>query len=214
VKANKKNKVKGELQTSAWTPRKLNPKEEKAMDDAAVRMSQRLPHWKQTGPTEWTREGHVVDHMISSMVATGCNDVTLADAICFSAANAMGSKSGGFTKELSCLTRFLTGIQPADELEAILISQFFVCSNVANKFLRKSVLCTDPEVSGRYVEKATKLQRTMLATVETLNRHRGKGQQKVTVEHVTVNAGGQAMVVGAISATNPSAGGDGSKNGG
>ena len=30
--------------------------------------------------------------------------------------------------------------------------------------------------------------------MEALNRHRGKGQQKVTVEHVTVNAGGQAIV--------------------
>ena len=33
--------------------------------------------------------------------------------------------------------------------------------------------------------------------LEALNRHRGKGQQKVTVEHVTVNAGGQA-IVGAV----------------
>ena len=30
--------------------------------------------------------------------------------------------------------------------------------------------------------------------LEALNRRRGKGQQKVTVEHVTVNAGGQAVV--------------------
>jgi hypothetical protein len=30
--------------------------------------------------------------------------------------------------------------------------------------------------------------------LEALNRYRGKGQQKVTVEHVTVNAGGQAIV--------------------
>jgi hypothetical protein len=29
---------------------------------------------------------------------------------------------------------------------------------------------------------------------EALNRHRGKGQQKVTVEHVHVHAGGQAVV--------------------
>src|SRR5215467_9650868 len=28
----------------------------------------------------------------------------------------------------------------------------------------------------------------------TLNRHRGKGQQKVTVEHVHMHAGGQAVV--------------------
>jgi hypothetical protein len=33
--------------------------------------------------------------------------------------------------------------------------------------------------------------------VEALQRYRGKGQQKVTVEHVHVNAGGQA-IVGAV----------------
>jgi hypothetical protein len=33
-----------------------------------------------------------------------------------------------------------------------------------------------------------------LTLVEALNRHRGKGQQKVTVEHVHVHAGGQAVV--------------------
>ena len=30
--------------------------------------------------------------------------------------------------------------------------------------------------------------------VAALNKHRGKGQQKVTVEHVNVHAGGQAVV--------------------
>jgi hypothetical protein len=30
--------------------------------------------------------------------------------------------------------------------------------------------------------------------LEALNRHRGKGQQKVTVEHVHVHEGGQAIV--------------------
>ena len=30
--------------------------------------------------------------------------------------------------------------------------------------------------------------------LEALNKHRGKGQQKVTVEHVHVHQGGQAIV--------------------
>jgi hypothetical protein len=30
--------------------------------------------------------------------------------------------------------------------------------------------------------------------LDALNRHRGKGQQKVTVEHVHVHSGGQAIV--------------------
>ena len=39
-----------------------------------------------------------------------------------------------------------------------------------------------------------KLLRTFAAQVEALQRYRGKGQQKVTVEHVHVHAGGQAVV--------------------
>jgi hypothetical protein len=44
------------------------------------------------------------------------------------------------------------------------------------------------------LSQAGKLSRTHVLLVEALNRHRGKGQQKVTVEHVHVHAGGQALV--------------------
>ncbi len=39
-----------------------------------------------------------------------------------------------------------------------------------------------------------KLSRTYAVLLDALNRHRGKGQQKVTVEHVHVHSGGQAVV--------------------
>ena len=41
---------------------------------------------------------------------------------------------------------------------------------------------------------APKLSRTHATLLEALNRHRGKGQQKVTVEHVHAHNGGQAIV--------------------
>jgi hypothetical protein len=41
---------------------------------------------------------------------------------------------------------------------------------------------------------ANKLSRSYAALLDALNRHRGKGQQKVTVEHVHVHSGGQAVV--------------------
>jgi hypothetical protein len=41
---------------------------------------------------------------------------------------------------------------------------------------------------------AVKLLRTFAAQTEALQRYRGKGHQKVTVEHVHVNTGGQAIV--------------------
>src|SRR5438094_550718 len=44
------------------------------------------------------------------------------------------------------------------------------------------------------LSQATKLSRSYAVLLEALNRHRGKGQQKVTVEHVHVHSGGQAIV--------------------
>ena len=44
------------------------------------------------------------------------------------------------------------------------------------------------------LNQANKLSRTHATLLEALNRHRGKGQQKATVEHVHVHNGGQAIV--------------------
>jgi hypothetical protein len=44
------------------------------------------------------------------------------------------------------------------------------------------------------LSQANKLSRTYAALLEALNRHRGKGAQTVTVEHVHVHSGGQAVV--------------------
>ena len=50
------------------------------------------------------------------------------------------------------------------------------------------------EVRRENLAQANKLSRTYATLLEALNRHRGKGQQKVTVEHVHVHSGGQAVV--------------------
>jgi hypothetical protein len=44
------------------------------------------------------------------------------------------------------------------------------------------------------LSQANKLSRTYATLPEALNRHRGKGQQRVAVEHVHVHPGGQAVV--------------------
>ena len=41
---------------------------------------------------------------------------------------------------------------------------------------------------------AGKLSRTFTMQMEALNRYRGKGGQKMTVEHVHINSGGQAII--------------------
>ena len=54
------------------------------------------------------------------------------------------------------------------------------------------------------MNQANKLSRTYAVLLDALNRHRGKGQQKVTVGHVHVHSGGQA-IVGAVESSRGSA---------
>jgi hypothetical protein len=54
---------------------------------------------------------------------------------------------------------------------------------------------SQPQLRQENLSQANRLSRTYATLLEALNRHRGKGsQQKVTVEHVHVYPGGQAMV--------------------
>src|SRR5207244_12233643 len=86
-------------------------------------------------------------------------------------------------------------IGPRDELEAMIAAQLLAAHNAAMECYRRAMLF-EQTFEGRRenLSQANKLSRTYAALLDALNRHRGKGQQKVTVEHVHVNAGGQAVV--------------------
>ncbi len=85
--------------------------------------------------------------------------------------------------------------QPQSELEGMLLAQMIACHHAAMECYRRAML-TEQSFEGRQVNlgAANKLSRTYTMLLEGLNRHRGKGQQVVRVEHVTVQAGGQAIV--------------------
>ena len=92
----------------------------------------------------------------------------------------------------------LIGAKPENELEGMLISQMIACHAASLECHRRAML-SEQTVEGRQVNltAASRLSRTYVALLEGLSRHRGKGQQVVRVEHVTVQAGGQA-IVGAV----------------
>ena len=93
----------------------------------------------------------------------------------------------------------LKGIAPKDELEAMTAAQLLAAHNAAMECFRRAMI-GEQTFDGRRenLAQANKLSRTFATLLEALNRHRGKGQQKVTVEHVHVYEGGQA-IVGAVS---------------
>jgi len=89
----------------------------------------------------------------------------------------------------------LIGIGPRDELEGMMAAQLIAAHNAAMECYRRAML-PGQTAEGRHenLSQANKLSRTYTILLEALNRNRGKGQQKVTVEHVHVHAGGQAVV--------------------
>jgi hypothetical protein len=89
----------------------------------------------------------------------------------------------------------LIGIGPRDELEGMLAAQLIACHSASMECYRRA-MHGEQTFEGRKenLSQANKLSRTYATLLEALNRHRGKGQQKVTVEHVHVHEGGQAIV--------------------
>jgi hypothetical protein len=89
----------------------------------------------------------------------------------------------------------LKGMAPKDELEGMVAAQLIAAHNAAMECFRRAMI-DEQTFEGRRenLAQANKLSRTFATLLETLNRHRGKGQQKVTVEHVHVHEGGQAIV--------------------
>ncbi|MDQ0839408.1 hypothetical protein [Sphingomonas faeni] len=88
----------------------------------------------------------------------------------------------------------LGAIDPQDELEGALATQMVGCHSLSMAMLCRAKSTTRTDQLQLYGNLAVKLQRTFTAQIEALARMRGKGQQTVRVEHVTVHPGGQAIV--------------------
>lgn len=109
---------------------------------------------------------------------------------------AAGNPCGdNYELNLSLALSQMADLSPRSPLESMLISQM-VAVNAAIGMLMNAATNKGqyPEAKERNLNLATKLQRTFLAQADALQKLRGKGQQTVRVEHVTVNAGGQAIV--------------------
>ena len=96
---------------------------------------------------------------------------------------------------LNITMAILSGIQPQDELEGMLAVQMIGVHNMAMETLKRAMLSGQTfEGKQANVAQSTKMLRTFMAQMEALKKYRTGGQQKMIVEHVHVNEGGQAIV--------------------
>ena len=86
------------------------------------------------------------------------------------------------------------GIQPQDQIEAMLAAQMAAVHVATMTFARRLAHVENIPQQDSAERAFNKLARTYAAQMEALKRYRTGGEQKVTVQHVTVSEGGQAIV--------------------
>jgi hypothetical protein len=129
---------------------------------------------------------------------SGSDNDDFSNVLVDQAVNALWRKNSDSDEETRQIRATLTammGMKPRDELEGMLIGQLIASHNAAMECYRRAMIGDQTfEARRENLNQANKLSRTYPALTEALDRHRGKGQQRITVEHVNVHAGGQAIV--------------------
>lgn len=86
------------------------------------------------------------------------------------------------------------GISPRDQVEAMLAAQMAAVHTATMTFARRLAHVENIPQQDSAERALNKLARTFTTQMEALKRYRTGGEQKVTVQHVTVSEGGQAIV--------------------
>jgi hypothetical protein len=95
---------------------------------------------------------------------------------------------------INFLLSVIKGAKPKDQFEAMLAAQMAAVHTATMRFTRQLANVETIAQQDSAERALNKLARTFAMQMEALKRYRTGGEQKVTVQHVSVNEGGQAIV--------------------
>ena len=87
----------------------------------------------------------------------------------------------------------IKGIEPRDQIEAMLAAQMAAVHMASMAFARRLAHVENIPQQDSAERAFNRLTRTFAAQVEGLKRYRSGGEQKMTVQHVHVGESGQAI---------------------
>src|SRR5262245_37346560 len=137
------------------------------------------------------------DEMVGTrllMKAVGANDSEFLDGFLHQLVSAGMEGRNPDSPGINFMLSVVKSVGPKDQIEAMLAAQMAAVHMATMTFARRLAHVDNIPQQDSAERALNKLARTFASQMEALNRHRGKGQQKVTVEHVHVHAGGQAVV--------------------
>ncbi len=85
-------------------------------------------------------------------------------------------------------------IQAGNSLEKMLAHQLAVCHDAAMRYVSRAHMQQDPQHAVRMMNLSIRSMETFQKGLLTLKRLRGTGEQRITIQHVNVTDGGQAVI--------------------
>ena len=128
------------------------------------------------------------------MQAIGTTDADFLNGFLCQLADAASRGSKSDEQRINFMLSVVESIKPRDHIEAMLAAQM-AAVHMATMAVAGQLANAENIAQQDSAERAFgKLARTFSAQTEALKRYRTGGEQKVTVQHVTVGEGGQAIV--------------------
>jgi hypothetical protein len=169
-----------------------------------------LGKYKAQTAAENTSRIKVSNEKKGTVISLDHPDVLIGTALL---AEALGTVDGDFVKGLltqlgnatsqdqrpnesaiNFLLSVIKGAKPKDQFEAMLAAQMAAIHTAFMTFTRRLANVETIEQRDSAERALNRLARTYAMQMEALKRYRTGGEQKVTVHHVSVNEGGQAIV--------------------
>jgi hypothetical protein len=128
------------------------------------------------------------------MEAVGTTDRDFIDELLYQVANASARDNEPNESAANFMLSVIKAIKPKDQLEAMLAAQMAAVHMAmmrSSQYLAHVENIPQLDIGERVFNK---MGRTFVAQMEALKRYRTGGEQKVTVQHVSVSEGGQAIV--------------------
>lgn len=126
--------------------------------------------------------------------ATGSSDGAFLNGLIAQVLNASRSNGEINPHNVNFVLSVVADIEPQDQLEAMLATQMAAIHMATMTFADRLASVENIPQQDSAEKALNKLARTFATQMEALKRYRTGGEQKMTVEHVTVNEGGQAIV--------------------
>ena len=90
--------------------------------------------------------------------------------------------------------RLYESLEPQDGIEAMLSAQMVGSHLAVMSLFERANRSKNLDAILKYMKGAAQFEGQFLKQVATLDKHRGRNPQKVVVEHVNIESGGQAIV--------------------